>query len=125
MEKLSFLGKRMGQLENSQVVFKNRVLGFIELLRRGFGTMSASHHNNVLSLDMVFSDAQYQCFECQDTTTSISWVKLTPHENATFDSMLVPSFRIESNINFFSIDSIKQLVLLDWIEGCIPEDEVH
>ena len=58
IEKLSFLSKRLAELEKSPAVFKDSVLDFIELLMRGFGTTKASHHNNVLSVDLGFSDAQ-------------------------------------------------------------------
>ena len=39
IEKLSFLSKRLAELEKSPAVFKDSVLDFIELLMRGFGTI--------------------------------------------------------------------------------------
>ena len=81
IEKLSFLSKRLAELEKSPAVFKDSVLDFIELLMRGFGTPKASHHNNVLSVDLGFSDAQCQCFECQDSSTSFCGASLTANEH--------------------------------------------
>ena len=57
--KLSFLSKRLAELERSLAVFKDLVLDFFELLIRGFGTIKASHHNHV-SVDLGISDAQCQ-----------------------------------------------------------------
>ena len=81
IEKLSFLSKQLAELEKSPAVFKDSVLDFIELLMRGFGTIKASHHNNVLSVDLGFSDAQCQCFECQDNSTSFCGASLTANEH--------------------------------------------
>ena len=69
-EKLLFLSQRLVELQRSQAVFKDSVLNFIELLERGFGTIHASHHNNVLSVDLGFSDAQCQCIECVEGQNS-------------------------------------------------------
>ena len=69
-EKLFFLSQRLVELQRSQTVFKDSVLDFIELLERGFGTIHASHHNNVLSVDLGFSDAQCQCIECVEGQNS-------------------------------------------------------
>ena len=55
IEKLSFLSR---QLAKSQAVFKDRVLDFTDLLMRGFGPITASHHSSVLSGDLGFSEAQ-------------------------------------------------------------------
>ena len=71
IEKLSYLSRRLAQLEKSKAVFKDSVLDFIELLLRGFGTINASHHNNVLSVDLGFSNAQCQCYECKDSSNSV------------------------------------------------------
>ena len=81
IEKLSFLSKRLAELERSPAVFKDSVLDFIELLMRGFGTSKASHHNNDLLVDLGFSDAQCQCFECQDNSTSFCVASLTANEH--------------------------------------------
>ena len=54
IEKLSFLSKRLIKLETSPAVFKDSVLYFIELLMRGFGTIKASHHKNVVSRLRIF-----------------------------------------------------------------------
>lgn len=63
-EKLSYICKKLAELQKSNAVFKDCLIDFIDLLQRGYGTMNLSHHNNTLSVDLGFSSAQCQCFEC-------------------------------------------------------------
>ena len=63
-EKLSYICQKLAQLQKSNAVFKDCLIDFIDLLQRGFGTMNVSHHNNTLSVDLGFSNAQCQCYEC-------------------------------------------------------------
>ena len=37
---------------------------------RGFGTMEASHHKNMLKVNLGCSNAQCQCLECFEEQTS-------------------------------------------------------
>ena len=96
--KLSFLSKRLAELERSLAVFKDLVLDFFELLLRGFGTIKASHHNHV-SVDLGISDAQCQSFECQNKSTSFSGASFSANEQN------------ECNFNVFSfVDESEQLL---------------
>ena len=63
-EKVTYLSKKLVELQNSDGPFKDSVIDFIDLLKRGFGNINASHHNNVLSVDLGYSNAQCQCYEC-------------------------------------------------------------
>ena len=63
-DKLSYICKKLAELQKSNAVFKDCLIDFIDLLQRGYGTMNVSHHNNTLSIDLGFSNAQCQCFEC-------------------------------------------------------------
>ena len=63
-EKLSYICRKLAELQRSNAVFKDCLIDFIDLLQRGFGTMNVSHHNNTLSVDLGFSNAQCQCYEC-------------------------------------------------------------
>ena len=65
-DKVSYLCKKLVALQNSDAVFKDSVVDYIDLLLRGFGTMQASHHNNTLKVNLAFSDAQCPCFECME-----------------------------------------------------------
>ena len=48
---------------------------------KGFGTIKASHDNNVLSVDLGFSDPLCQCLECQDNSTSFCGASLTANKD--------------------------------------------
>ena len=75
MEKLSYLSKKLVELQRSDAPFKDSVIDFIDLLKRGFGNINASHHNNTLSIDLGYSNAQCQCFECLDLPTQGNTMK--------------------------------------------------
>ena len=64
VEKLSYLSKKLVELQRCDAPFKDSVIDFIDLLKRGFGNINASHHNNILSVDLGLSNAQFQCYEC-------------------------------------------------------------
>ena len=66
LEKLNYLSKKLVELQRSDAPFKDSVIDFIDLLKRGFGNINAAHHNNTLSIDLGYSNAQCQCFECLD-----------------------------------------------------------
>ena len=67
LEKLSYLSKKLVELQRSDAPFKDSVIDFfIDLLKRGFDNINASHRNNTLSIDLGYSNAQCQCFECLD-----------------------------------------------------------
>ena len=66
LEKLSYLSKKLMELQRSDAPFKDSVIDFIDLLKRGFGGINASHHNNTLLIDLGYSNAQCECFECLD-----------------------------------------------------------
>ena len=55
---------------------------------RGFGTITASHHSSVLSVDLGFSEAQCQCLECQDSSQPSSGVDSIANEAVKFDTNL-------------------------------------
>ena len=55
LEKLSHLSKKLVELQRSDAPFKDSVIDFIDLLKRGFGNINASHHNNTLSIDLGYS----------------------------------------------------------------------
>ena len=65
LEKLSYLSKKLVELQRSDAPFKDSVIDFFDLLKRGFGNINASH-NNTLSIDLGYSNDQCQCFECLD-----------------------------------------------------------
>ena len=88
IEKLSFLSRQLAKLENSHAVFKDSVLDFIDLLMRGFGTITASHHSIVLSVDLGFSKAQCQCLECQENSQPSSGVDSIVNEAVKLDTNL-------------------------------------
>ena len=95
-EKLSYLSRKMAELQMSNAIFKDFVIGFINLLQRGFGNINIAHHNNVLEVDVRYSNAQCQCFECNGASdyvfegTERNDFKFDPHlfsfidENAQF-----------------------------------------
>ena len=66
LEKLSYLSKNLMELQRSDAPSKDSVIEFIDLFKRGFGNINASHHKNTLSIKLGFSNAQCQWFECLD-----------------------------------------------------------
>ena len=62
---------------------------------RGFGTMEASHHNNMLKVNLGCSNAQYQCLECFETQTSS--VPLFDRDDLNYHSNL---FAFDENNQF-------------------------
>ena len=66
LEKLSYLSKKLVELQHSDAPLKYSVIDFIDPSKRGFGNINASHHKNTLSIDLGYSNAQCQCFECVD-----------------------------------------------------------
>ena len=75
LEKLSYLSKKLVELQRSDAPFKDSVIDFIDLLKRGCGNINASHHNSTLSIDLGYSNAQCQCFECLDLPTQGNTMK--------------------------------------------------
>ena len=69
-EKVAHLCTKLQELQKSDAVFKVSVVDFIDILMRGFGTMEASHHNNMLKVNLGFSNAQCQCLECFEAQNS-------------------------------------------------------
>ena len=49
-EKLSYLSRKLAELQKSNAIFKDSVIDFINLLQRGFGNINIAHHNNVLKV---------------------------------------------------------------------------
>ena len=70
-EKLSYLCRKLAELQKSNASFKDSVIDFIDLLQRGFGNINIAHHNNVLKVDLGYSNAQCQCFECTEASDSV------------------------------------------------------
>ena len=70
-EKLSYLCRKLAELQKSKAIFKDSVIDFINLLQRGFGNINIAHHNNVLKVDLGYSNAQCQCFECTEASDSV------------------------------------------------------
>ena len=66
LKKLSYLSKKLVELPRSDAPFRDSVIDFIDQLKRGFGNINASHHNNTLSIDLGYSNAPCQCCECLD-----------------------------------------------------------
>ena len=97
-EKLSFLNRQIAKLEKSQAVFKDSALDFNDLLMRGFGTITASHHSSVLSVDLGFSEAQCQCLECQQNSQSSSGMDSIANKAVKFDTNLFSC--IDENAHF-------------------------
>ena len=95
VENLSFLSRQLANLEKSQEVFKDSVLDFIDLVMGGFGTITASHHNGVLSVDSGFSEAQCQCLEGEEISQASSEVDSIANEAVKFDTKLFSN--IEEN----------------------------
>ena len=91
LEKLSYLSKKPVQLQRSDAPFKDSVIDFTDLLKRGFGNINASHHNNTLSIDSGYSSAQCQCFECLD---------LPNQENTTNNYQTILFSFIDENAQF-------------------------
>ena len=70
-EKLSYLCRKLSELQKSNAIFKDCVIDFINLLQRGFGNINVAHHNNVLKVDLGYSNAQCQSFECTEASDSV------------------------------------------------------
>ena len=70
-ENLSYLCTKLAELQKSNAIFKDSVIDFINLLQRGFGNINIAHHNNVLKVDLGYSNAQCQCFECTEASGSV------------------------------------------------------
>ena len=69
-KRVHHLCKKLQELQKSEAVFKDSVVDFIDTLMRGFATMEASHHNSILKVDLGFSNAQCQYFECLEEQNS-------------------------------------------------------
>ena len=95
-EKLSYLCKKLATLQKSNAPFKDSIIDFIDILQRGFGTLNASHHNNILSVDLGFSNAQCPCLECYEGSTSST--NHAPHDDVNYSTNLF-SF-IDENTQF-------------------------
>ena len=63
-EKVAHLCKTLQELQNSDAVFKDSVVDYIDILMRGFATMEASHRKDMLKVNLVSFNAQCQCLEC-------------------------------------------------------------
>ena len=61
----------MAQLQKSNAIFKDCVIDFINLLQRGFGNNNIARHINVLKVDLGYSNAQCQCFECTEASDPV------------------------------------------------------
>ena len=70
-EKLSYLCRKLAELQEYNALFKDSVIDFINLLQRGFGNINTAHHNKVLKVDLGYSNAQCQCFECTEASPSV------------------------------------------------------
>ena len=62
-EKVAHLWKKLQELQKSEAVFKDSVVDLIDILMRGFRTMEASHHNNMLKVDLGCYNAHCQGLE--------------------------------------------------------------
>ena len=97
-EKLSYLCRKLAQLQKSNAIFKDCVIDFINLLQRGFGNINIAHHKNVLKMDVVYSNAQCQCFECTEASDSVC--EGNEREDFKFDPNLFSS--IDENAHLCS-----------------------
>ena len=70
-EKLSYLCRKLAEQQKSNAVFKNSVIDSINLLQRGFVNINIANNNNVLKVDLEYSNAQCQCFECTEASDSV------------------------------------------------------
>ena len=70
-EELCYLCRKSAELKKSKSIFKDCVIGFINLPQRGFGNINIAHRNNVLKVDLGHSKAQCQCFECTEASDSV------------------------------------------------------
>ena len=95
-EKLSYLYWKLAELQKSNAIFKDCVIDFIDLLQRGFGNTNIAHHNNVLKVDLGYSNAQCQCFECTEPSDSV--FEGNERKNIKFDPNLFSS--IDENAQF-------------------------
>ena len=95
-EKLSYLCRKLAELQKSNAIFKNCVIDFINLFQRAFGNINTAHHNIVLKVDLGYSNAQGQCFECTEGSDSV--FKGNDRKDFQFDTNLF-SF-IDENAQF-------------------------
>ena len=95
-EKLSYLGIKLAELQKSNAFFKDSVIHFMNLLQRGFGNINIAHDNNVLKVDLGYSNAQCQCFECTEASDSV------------FEGNERKDFKVDPNL--FFIDENAQFV---------------
>ena len=70
-EKVFHLRRKLAELQNSNAIFKDCVIDFINLLQRGLGNINIAHHNNVLKVHLGCSNAQCQCFECTEASHTV------------------------------------------------------
>ena len=70
-EKLSYLCRKLAELQKSNAIFKDSVIDFINLLQRGFGNINTAHHIIALKVDLGYSNAQCQCFESTEASDSV------------------------------------------------------
>ena len=70
-EKISYLCRKLAELQKSNALFKDCLIDFINLLQRGFGNINIALHNNVLKEDLGYSNAQCECFECTEASDSV------------------------------------------------------
>ena len=70
-EKLFYLYRKLAELLKSNAIFKDCVIDFINLLQHGFGKVNIAHHNIVPKLDLGYSNAQCQCFQCTEASDSV------------------------------------------------------
>ena len=95
-EKLTYLCRKLAELQKSNAIFKDSVIDFINLLQRGSGNINTAPHNNVLKVDLGYFNAQCQCSEC--TKASDFVIEGNERKNFKFDPNLF-SF-IDENAQF-------------------------
>ena len=78
------------------------MIDFIDLLKRGFGNINASHHNSTLSIDLGYSNARCQCSECLDLPTQGNTMK--NYETNLFH-ILMKMLNLSSHLNRFFLDN--------------------
>ena len=94
-ENVAHLCKKLQELQKSDAVFKDSVVDFIDILMRGFGKMEASHHNNMLKVNLGCSNAQCQCLECYEAQNST--IHLFDRDDLNYHSNL---FAFDENTQF-------------------------
>ena len=96
-EKLSYLCRKLAEVLKSNAIFKDSVIDFINSLQRCFGNINIAHHNNVLKVDLGYSNAHCQCFECTEASDSV------------FEGNVRKDFKFDPNL-FSFIDENAQFV---------------